>query len=191
MNAPWSMGHAEWLEISLFLVIATALLVLLLASLFPRPAKPQSAPETPKPGWRNLPELRLLIIALPLELLWEIAQFPLYDVWHQNDWGYILYGLVHCTIGDLLILLVIYEFVALLNRDRRWYARNNMVNAVLFTLLGAGYTIFSEIMNARIKGTWGYTELMPLIPVLEIGGMPLLQWILIPPLILWFMKHLD
>lgn len=139
--------------------------------------------------WRNWPEVKLVILALPLELLWELAQFPLYDVWHQNDWGYILYGLAHCTLGDLLILLVIYEILALLNHNRNWYAMNSVLSGgLLFTLLGAGYTIYSEIMNVRIKGTWGYTELMPIVPIIDIGGMPFLQWLLIPPIILWLMR---
>ena len=29
------------------------------------------------------------MLKLPRELPWETAQFPLYDVWYQNDWGYI------------------------------------------------------------------------------------------------------
>jgi hypothetical protein len=41
---------------------------------------------TPTP-WLELPEFRLMALALPLHLLWEIAQFPLYTVWHQNEWS--------------------------------------------------------------------------------------------------------
>ena len=127
------------------------------------------------------------MLALPLELLWEIAQFPLYGVWHQNDWGYILYGLAHCTLGDLLILLVIYEFMALILYNRTWFVELTVTRVLFFTLLGVSYTIFSEIMNVRIKGTWGYTELMPIVPLVGVGGMPLLQWVFIPPLLLWLM----
>ncbi len=35
-----------------------------------------------------LPEPRLIGLALPMELLWEVAQLPLYDVWHTSAWGY-------------------------------------------------------------------------------------------------------
>ncbi len=27
--------------------------------------------------------------------------------------------------------------------------------------------LYSEIMNVRIKGTWGYTELMPIVPIVD------------------------
>lgn len=131
------------------------------------------------------------MIGLPLELLWEIAQFPLYTVWHQNDWGYIAYGLIHCTLGDLLILLIVYETVVLLSRNRHWYTGTIFANGALFTLLGVAYTVFSELMNVRVKGTWGYTDVMPIVPFLGTGGAPFLQWLLIPPIILWLMRRIS
>lgn len=139
--------------------------------------------------WRYLPEARLIMFALPLELLWEIVHFPLYDIWYQNDWGFILYALAHCTVGDLLILLVLYEVIALLNRNRHWYANNVMSSGILFTLFGVGYTVYSEIVNVHVKGIWGYTDLMPIVPVFDIGGTPFLQWVLIPPVLLWLMRQ--
>ena len=139
-------------------------------------------------SWKEIPEFLLLTLSLPLQLLWEIAQFPLYTIWHEGDWSYILYGLIHCTLGDLLILLSVFWLLSLLNRSRYWVFSPSLINIVLFTTLGLGYTIFSEIINTRIKGTWGYTELMPIVPVVEIGGMPFLQWLLIPPVLLWLMQ---
>ena len=139
-------------------------------------------------SWKEIPEFLLLTLSLPLQLLWEIAQFPLYTVWHEGDWSYILYGLIHCTLGDLLILLSVFWLVSLLNRSRHWILSPTFINIVLFTALGLGYTIFSEIINTRVKGTWGYTELMPVVPVIEIGGMPFLQWLLIPPLLIWLIQ---
>lgn len=143
----------------------------------------------PRSGWRAWPEVRLLTLGLPLELLWETVQFPLYNVWRQHDWGYILYGLAHCTLGDLLILLVAYEMVALWLRNRGWLTNNVIYGGMLFTLFGAGYTVFSEIINVRIEGTWGYTDLMPRVPFVDIGATPLLQWLLIPPVLLWWMRR--
>ena len=139
-------------------------------------------------SWKEMPEFLLLVLSVPLQLLWEIAQFPLYTVWHEGDWSFILYGLVHCTLGDLLILLSVFWLVSLLNRSRHWIFSPSLPNIVLFTVLGLTYTIFSEILNTRIKETWGYTELMPIVPVIEIGGMPFLQWLLIPPILIWLMQ---
>lgn len=192
MPPAWYMGHIEWLELGFFVIFSVVIFVLLTQI---RQRNDHVVAKKPtlfkrREGWRHAPEIQLLTLALPLELLWEVAQFPLYTVWHEGDWPYILYGLAHCTLGDLLILLVIFWVVSLLNRDRRWHLNAVVANGFLFTVLGAVYTVYSEIMNVRIKGTWDYTELMPVIPVVDIGAMPFLQWVLIPPVLLWLMRLL-
>jgi len=188
-------AHFNWfelLETGLFVILVLFFLILLLRFFIHAPAineepKQYIAPRK-RQSWKKTPEYLLLLISLPLQLLWEIAQFPLYTVWHEGDWGFILYGLVHCTLGDLMILLSVFWLVSILNRSRLWVFSPSMPNIVLFTVIGLAYTIFSEILNTRIKGTWGYTELMPIVPVIEIGGMPFLQWILIPPILIWLMQ---
>ena len=186
------MGIPVWLELFLLGLLATVTIVLLKQCRSNRATTITPTESTrsalPRQKWRSIPELQILMFGLPLELLWEIAQFPLYTVWHEGDWSYILYGLVHCTLGDLLILVFVYWVISLLNRSRHWYRSNILFNGFLFTLLGLGYTIFSEFYNVSIKGNWGYTELMPIIPFVEIGGMPFMQWLLIPPVLLWLMR---
>jgi len=88
-----------------------------------------------------------------------------------------------------MILLLGYWLVALLNRDRDWYLNTVLPNGFLFVMLSAVYTVYSERTNVR-TGTWGYTALMPIVPVVDIGAMPLLQWVLIPPVLLWLMRML-
>jgi len=181
----WPAAGIAWAELAVFWI-----LVALAAAWLLRPPGLRRPRTMPLRGrlWR-WPETSLVALGLPLELLWEIAQFPLYDVWHERGWGTILYALVHCTLGDLLILLVAYGAVALLLRNRAWALGPAAWRGALpFTLLGAAYTVYSEIVNVRVEGNWGYTELMPRVPVLEIGAMPLLQWLLIPPILLWLMR---
>ena len=183
------MGPEIWAELWLFWLLVPVMVALLVASLMKGRAPRQPDSQLPHRG-SAIPELQLLRLALPLELLWEIAQLPLYDVWHQDKWSYILYGLAHCTLGDLLILLAAYELVALLAGGRTWYRSAPVAGSLLFTLLGVAYTVYSELMNVRIKGTWGYTDLMPIVPLLNIGGTPFLQWLLIPSVLIWLMRQL-
>ena len=182
----------EYLEIGLFVLLVLLFLIFIIRFFILTP----SFNEGPKDNIslremhsrKKTPEYLLLTLSLPLQLLWEIAQFPLYTVWHEGDWSFILYGLVHCTLGDLLILLSVFWLISLFNKSRYWVFSPSMPNIVVFTVIGLSYTIFSEILNTRIKGTWGYTELMPIVPVIEVGGMPFLQWLLIPPVLIWLMQ---
>lgn len=190
-----STSHFHWaelLEVIGFLLLSLVVFILIARlSVFDRiTISPQNSSTFTRwnRNWINIPEAALVVFALPLHLLWEIAQFPLYTVWHEGDWGYILYGLVHCTLGDLMIILSAFWIVSLLNRSRHWIYSPSLNNIALFTILGLCYTIYSEIMNTRVKGTWGYTELMPVIPAIDIGGMPFLQWLLIPPILILLIK---
>jgi hypothetical protein len=183
-------AHLNWLELlelALFVLLVIFVLSLLIHKLVWAQDKKTETTGSPatglKPSWKNAPEVQLLILALPLHLLWEIAQFPLYTIWHEADWGSILYALVHCTLGDLLIMLGAFWGISILNKSRYWMFSPSYSNVVLFTVSGLAYTVYSEIVNTRIKDTWAYTELMPIVPVFEVGGTPFLQWLLIPPVL--------
>ncbi len=189
VTPPFHMGPEIWTELRLFWLLVPMMIALLVASLVSGRSPRQPETQLPHRG-SAIPELQLLRLALPLELLWEIAQFPLYDVWYQGTWSYILYGLAHCTLGDLLILLAAYELVALLAGGRTWYRNTPSAGSLLLTFLGVVYTVYSESVNVRIKGTWGYTDLMPIVPLLNIGGAPFLQWLLIPSVLIWLMRQL-
>jgi len=185
------MGHLEWLELALFILLSVTAVVLLAFCLRKVCQQQQGAhPAATVRHWRDLPELQLLYVGLPFELLWELAQFPLYGVWHEGQWSYILYGLGHCTLGDLLILLVAFELTALIARTRYWHRLAPFRYTLLLTGIGLAYTTYSETVHVRIKGTWGYTDLMPIVPVIDIGGMPFLQWLLIPTFVILMMRAL-
>ena len=48
--------------------------------------------------------------------------------------------------------------------------------------LGVSYTIFSEWLNIVIRAAWAYRDIMPVVPVIDAGLTPLLQWIIVPTL---------
>lgn len=195
MHEHLHMGQTEWLILGLFIFYLLLLLILLLQHLSisqqSSTKSPLPTPQDKKSYLLQSPEVQLLMLALPLELLWEIAQFPLYTAWHEGSWSYIFYGLAHCTLGDLMILVAVFWIVAGVNLDRHWINKKSYLNILLFTVLGASYTVLSEIVNVSIKGSWAYTELMPVVPIIKIGAMPFLQWILIPPVLLWLIRLMN
>jgi hypothetical protein len=73
--------------------------------------------------------------------------------------------------------------------DGRWpYARFGIV-ALITILGGLAYTVFSEWLNTEIRGSWAYTDWMPTLPLIGAGLAPFAQWLLIPPLALWWVKR--
>jgi hypothetical protein len=124
------------------------------------------------------------LVFFALNALWEALQMPLYTLWQQGSWHEIIFALVHCTIGDLLIGITVAAGSAavlfLLTRSPPKLASGAFLGLVL--VLGIGYTVFSEWLNVEVRATWTYTAQMPLMPPLGTGLTPLLQWLIVPTL---------
>jgi hypothetical protein len=118
-------------------------------------------------------------------LAWEFAQLPLYTLWTEASLGPMSYAVAHCTAGDVLIaggaLLAAMCLAAPSGFPRRGFARV----AVAATLLGLGYTVFSEWLNTAVRASWAYAPVMPIMPLVGVGLTPFLQWSALPPLVLW------
>ena len=114
-----------------------------------------------------------------LNLAWETAQLPLYDVW-EREWQYQVFAVVHCTGGDVLIGLCALMLALVATRaggPDTWRIRRVTLVMIAISL---AYTIFSEWMNTVWRESWAYSVWMPLIPMLGTGLSPLAQWVVIP-----------
>lgn len=122
------------------------------------------------------------VIAL-LNLVWEFAHMPLYTIWSTGTVGEIVFAAVHCTGGDILIAMSTL-MLSLLVFGIGWPLDGVAVRRVIVStlILGVGYTVFSEWLNIVVREAWAYSELMPIVPVIDAGLSPLLQWVVVPAL---------
>ena len=119
-----------------------------------------------------------------LNLVWEIAQLPLYTIWNEGTPAFIAFAVVHCTAGDVLIgvaALVLALIITRSGEPSRW---NYRAVSLLLVLAGIGYTAYSEWHNTVLRPAWAYSALMPLVSIgqVQLGLSPLLQWLIVPPL---------
>ncbi len=135
----------------------------------------------PRPQY--FPEVPLIASAFFLNFFWEMVQSPLYDDVHRKTYGEILVSRLHCTLGDVLILLGAYWIVALAKRDRLWVTDLRLRDVAGFTFLGLGYTVVSEWVHVDLRGSWGYGAAMPRVPWIGTGLAPFIQWLLLPAVI--------
>lgn len=113
-------------------------------------------------------------------LVWEFAHMPLYTLWETGLAGEIVFAAVHCTGGDILIALSAVMLALFLAGTPAWPTVRTGRVVVLTVALGLGYTLFSEWLNIEVRQAWAYRDLMPVIPVIDAGLSPVLQWILVP-----------
>ena len=124
--------------------------------------------------------LTYLGIMAPGNLLWEVAQLPLYTIWTEGTNAEIFFAVIHCTLGDILIAAVslIVSWVAIARRT--WPSEKYWLVATVALLVGAIYTVFSEWLNVSLRASWSYRDAMPTVGPLNTGLAPLLQWIVLP-----------
>ena len=123
---------------------------------------------------------RWAALAAVLNLIWEVAQLPLYTIYESGTALWIAFAVAHCTAGDVVIAMACYGTAALATRSLRWPLERPLAGGGAATLVGLGYTAFSEWLNVSVRAAWEYAAAMPTIH--GIGVAPLLQWLVIPPL---------
>jgi hypothetical protein len=133
---------------------------------------------------------RYIGFVVPAHLLWEFAQLPLYTIWRNGTPGEILFAVVHCTGGDALIAITALVSALLLAGTGWPVARDSYRRvAAIAILIGVGYTAFSEWLNTTVREAWAYSDRMPVIPLIEAGLSPVLQWVLVPLAAFWWARR--
>jgi len=133
-----------------------------------------------------LPVARYFGIMLAANLVWEVLQLPLYSLWRVATPGTIAFAVLHCTAGDVLIAAGALGGSWLVTGRpplRCLLPARTMLVVVAGGLL---YTGFSEWWSTQVTQAWTYAAAMPLLPGIGIGVAPMLQWLLLPSLALWY-----
>jgi len=134
---------------------------------------------------------RYIPFVLAANLAWEAAQLPLYTIGRDGTPGEQAFAVLHCTGGDALIATAALLLALMAAANGRWPSHPPVYWRVAGITVGLGvlYTIFSEWLNIVIRQNWAYSDLMPVVPVIDTGLSPLLQWIAVPLAGFWFARR--
>lgn len=132
------------------------------------------------------PELNIAFFAFLLGFPWEILQGPFFEGMAEMRHGDAVRTCTLASVGDGGLMLVNFWIVAWAGGGRRWPLQPTVARVAGFTGLGLAATIVFEILATRVWHRWRYSALMPTVPLLEVGLIPLLMWGVLPPLVVWF-----
>ena len=127
-------------------------------------------------------------MAFFLHFFWEVIHTHFYTL-KDSDFNTMLSGWLHCTWGDVMITVGSFWLVSLVSRTRRWFLKLNKVNFTGFIITGVVYTFLSEMANVHIFQSWGYNAAMPIIPWIKVGLTPILQWVVIPSVVILLVRQ--
>ena len=102
----------------------------------------------------------------------EALQLPLYTVWSERAPEYLVFVVLHCAGGDVLIALSALIIALLLLAPESWPKDEFWRAATIATVMGSGYTIFSEWLNLVVRKSWQYSDLLLVVPMIDVRLSP-------------------
>ena len=123
----------------------------------------------------------IFVVAVLGNYPWELAQAPLYvgmESFRAVWW--------HCfvaSLGDGLLVLGIFAIGWLLRRRHTWFVHPGIQGYSIMVTTGLVIGITIEWIAVHLLGRWMYTAWMPRVPILAVGLVPVLQMLMLPPLI--------
>jgi hypothetical protein len=139
--------------------------------------------------WRRLGRFFAVTVltGFVLNEIWEMAQMSAYVNTAGRSWTSTLGFCTRAAVGDVGIILGIYAAGALAAGDPAWGLRGRWNIYATEAVLGLAYAALVE-HAALASGRWSYTELMPVVSVLDAGLWPLLQMTVLPPFTFLFAR---
>ena len=120
----------------------------------------------------------LFVLAAAVNYVWELAQRPFYA--GGDDFRAALWHCFVAALGDGLLVILIFAAAAVAQGSFTWFIKPAARGyaAMVGAAIVIGFAV--EWWGLRIAERWKYSERMPLIPLIDIGIVPLLQMILLP-----------
>jgi hypothetical protein len=123
----------------------------------------------------------IFVVAVLGNYLWELAQAPLYVgmVSFRAMWW-------HCfvaSLGDGLLVLGIFVAGWIALGRQTWFVHPGVQGYGVMLTTGLVIGLTNEWIAVYVLGRWMYTAQMPLVPGLAIGLVPVVQMLILPPVI--------
>ncbi len=145
-----------------------------------------SGPLATPHGW---PELPIALFAFLLHFVWEFLQAPLWvGMAEMPHWD----GVRTCTVatlGDVLIALIAFWIGAFAARSRAWLLMPKRGPTAIYMIAGLAVTVIYEFLATGPLARWEYADIMPRLPGLGTGLVPVLQWLTLPVATLWLARR--
>lgn len=135
------------------------------------------------------PEINVAVFAFLVNYPWEFLRAPFFEgLAAAPHWEAVkLCSLA--VLGDAAIAVAALWVVAAASRTRSCIVTPTVASVLGFIGMGLALTAAIERLATGPLNSWAYAETMPVVPLLEIGLAPFLQWILLPPFVVWFVRR--
>ena len=162
-------------DLQIDIVVVPAVVLLLVIVLFGKVSK-----KTGKERAFKLLVLYIAFVAFLLNLVWELAQGPLYKG-YEYDFQHIAFCTL-ASVADAIMAVLLYLGFAFVLKEPFWIGEPSFTRGFFLMLVGGVGAILAEIRHTS-AGNWAYADSMPLLPIVQAGLSPVLQFTFLPVLI--------
>jgi hypothetical protein len=137
-----------------------------------------------------VPELNVWFFAFLVNYPWEFLQAPWYrTVPDMRHWEAVKFC-SWAAVGDGVLAVVAFWVVAgFAVSSRSWIRRPTVRTVAGFVLAAEAMTVAIEWLATEVWQRWSYAPDMPTLPLVGAGVAPLLQWLLLPPLVVAIVRR--
>lgn len=125
-------------------------------------------------------------VSFLLHFVWEMWQIPFFLEMADAPHSEVVGLCTKAAVGDAVMATIAYIMGALIARRVNWLLVPKMRPLLMYFATGLVFTVILEYRATEIADRWQYSELMPRLPLLNTGLIPLLQWVLLPLVTLYF-----
>lgn len=115
----------------------------------------------------------MAIISFILNNAWEMLQMPFFEEMNFTDLRVWLFCFV-ATLGDVFMILIIFIFGKRIFGSWTWIIPVKFSNILYLFLAGFSFALLTEVISLNL-GLWRYSDQMPIIPLFNIGLIPVIQ----------------
>ena len=123
----------------------------------------------------------LVVVAVLVNYPWERLQSPLYV--HPGRAGIPWWLCLAASLADGLFVVAIFGVGWIALGRRRWFEQPGIEGYIVMLISGVAISVGVEWTTVHVLRWWTYGEQMPLVPIVNIGLVPLTQMLVLPPLI--------
>ena len=121
--------------------------------------------------------ITIAALAFLFNLIWELIQMPLY-----KNASYSLEHIAFCglaSIADAILVMLLFFGSAVIFKNLFWIQDKKWQQIIIVILIGGIGAVLGEMRHLSI-GSWAYADAMPIIPLLNVGLSPILQFMILP-----------
>lgn len=134
-------------------------------------------------------QIKLFFFGFIINFVWEMLQMPLFSYPADTPLMQISVACIRASAGDAAMVVIAFWVAVFLQKDRKWYLHPSVRSLAFFLLPGVLMTIVFEAMATGPLNRWAYANSMPTLPGLGTGLAPIAQWLLLPLLIIFIVRH--